>query len=71
MNRILLALLSAGIFGCIAFWITAWVLMLAEKRWPSNDLTGEGLPSGCFLLIVFISTLIGAIIGFRLSWGDV
>ncbi len=66
----MLALLSAGLFGYVSFWIAAWIGMKYEERWPSNDLTGEGLPSGCWLFLVGLVAFLGAIMGFRLSWGD-
>jgi len=70
MNRILLALLSAGLLGGLTLWISCWVFMKIGKRWPSNDLIGTGIPSGCMISIVFVLSIIGAIVGFWLSWGD-
>jgi len=70
MNRILLALLSAGLFGGLTLWISVWICIKIEKRWPSNDLLGTGIPSGCVLIIVSVLSIIGAIVGFWLSWGD-
>jgi len=69
MNKLILALVSAGIFGFVTFWIAAWILMKCEDRWPSNDLTGKGLPSGCWLVLMAIITFCGASVGFWLSWG--
>ena len=66
ISRLMLALLSGGVFGFVTFWISVWILEKIDRRWPSNDLTGKGLPSGCSLLILFILAMIAASVGFCL-----
>ena len=71
MNRLILALASAGFVGFLVLLATAFILMIVDDVWPSNDLMGQGLPSGCSVFILFALTGVGAVFGFWLSWSEV
>ncbi len=71
MNSIILALVSGGLFGFVAFWVSAWIGMKIEDHWPGNYCTGEGIPPGCSFFFVVVLTLAAAISGALLSWGAV